>query len=1329
MKLQTWAKVIIALLYTSIYIPNVLGSTKIHTTNIGIYEGLAHGSVKGLSQDEDGLMWISTSGGINTYDGIDVCDVTVDNTIPIHSPLYGHINKDIYGNMWLQVSNDIVIYDIHKRQNTLLSEICPAIDFISPALTLTNNGKAIVFDLTELYILDWVDDHYELQKRMTSSSNITDVFYVTEDNILISTEAGTQLLTSNSISSISNISANFISMNGHTYAYSSEGVYLIDDKYNFVKLNSIPTEKIVLIQDTFWIATSSEVYSVDMVDGKMSDTKPKLHLRGVEINDILSDYDNQLWLATNNGIDIINPNRLFFNSFKFDSDLSNNDIRAVHEDDSENIWIGSWGENATLVFVPKGNFDKSIRVNIPLNKQSIHYIQSVGRDIYIASDKIIKVRWNGDYKSPKFSYTTILNNQTTSGYLAMVCRIDNKREKLWIGFFNGDIYRYSFADKKIEKLDISFTSHSSKPIGLRNIMFDINDNVWLATSNGLYIMDVQKSTEETPILRKYQYDSKIAGGLPYNYTLSILLDDTSVWIGTFGGGVFRSELDSSRLPTQFVEIQGLPNKIINSIEKDSKGDVWISTNKGICRYNTKSDNISVYNSQNSIWWLKFGELASATRRNGEMIFGYNGGVISFRDEAIIKDSISPKVYIKNFYLHNQIVEAGEEVNNRILLNKDINSCKKIELKYSENQFGLDFRAIHFINPTLTKCKYMLEGVDNDWILSDNENSSARYTSVPPGEYKFKVQGANSDNLWSNIHTIEIIVHKPFWRSNVALLCYLILMALTFYGFYKYATDRAKEKTILKFAETEKQRIENLAKMQNTFFTNISHEFRTPLSLILAPAKELKLDDSINAKSRSLIGRIDYNANILLRLINQLLDFSRFNDNKLKAEPTNENIVDFLQRALNQFADIATLQQVTLIFETSYKELRCNLDYNMLEQILYNLISNALKHTDEDGSIKLTLTKESADAIIMVSDTGSGIPQEIQASIFERFVTGNNGGTGIGLNFTKNLVEMNGGTISFETSTDGTTFTTKFSNAISEEAQYKPEESSTENISVARPAEKTSTDELTTLNSYLQENEEEEEEESKQTLLIVEDNASLREYLKNYFEKHYIVILAKNGAIGYNKAQEQIPDIIISDIMMPEMPGDKMCSLLKTDTKTSHIPIILLSALTSPSDNTQGYKMGADLYITKPFDIEVLSSALESLIENRRLIHNTFKRGVDIEISEVVANRSDEEIIKKAIDYIKENIQDDSLVIAKVAESVGLSYYLFNKKLQSILGLKGSALIRNIRLKYAAKMLLQSDKQVSEIVYLSGFSDIRHFRKLFFEMYNMTPSEYKRTGGE
>jgi signal transduction histidine kinase/DNA-binding response OmpR family regulator len=682
--------------------------------------------------------------------------------------------------------------------------------------------------------------------------------------------------------------------------------------------------------------------------------------------------------------------------------------------------------------------------------------------------------------------------------------------------------------------------------------------------------------------------------------------------------------------------------------------------------------------------------------------------------------------LTDFQVFDKSLEAGESINDKIILTKSIAETSNIVLNYTDNVFSIEFAALSFSNPEKNKYSYKLEGFNKEWLTSDGQQRKATYTNLDPGHYVFRVKASNDDGLWNEKGiALNIRILPPFWKTTPAFIIYaLILVAILFFA-RRLTIQRAHMRFRLAEQQKEASRLHELDMLKLKFFTNVSHEFRTPLSLIIAPIEKMMkgTDDDGQKKQFQLIHR---NAKRLLNLVNQLLDFRKLEMQELRLHPSKGDIVVFVKELVYSFTDLADKKNINYSFTTTVESLEVSFDPDKLERIMFNLLSNAFKFTQEQGNVSVTINqREEVDAAgipgqfveIKVKDTGIGIPHEDQDKIFERFfqhqVPGSviNQGSGIGLAITREFVRLHHGSISVESEPDkGTGFTLLLPlKAAEKEAVIIPAEETIINQATDEEMELV---EVSNKNSR-----------KRPAILIIDDNDDIRFYLKDNLRNNYQVIEAANGKEGWDKARQLQPDLVVSDVMMPEMDGMELCRRIKQEPLTSHIPVILLTARSAEEQKHEGYDTGANDYITKPFSFGILQSRIRNLLAQQEAMRKLFQKQLEVNPSEISITSVDEKFIREALQVVEQNISNTDFSVEVLSRAMHMSRVALYKKLLSLTGKPPLDFIRSIRLKRAAQLLEKSQLNVSEIAYEVGFNNPKYFARFFRKEFNMLPSEY------
>ncbi|MBE0571757.1 MAG: response regulator [Ignavibacteriaceae bacterium] len=1117
-----------------------------------------------------------------------------------------------------------------------------------------------------------------------------------------------------------------------------------------------------------------------------------LSISGNEIVQIYEDRDGEVWIGTWGGglnkliLGIDKNSLLSFKSYTHNasdpSSLSNNIVYTIYEDNSGLLWVGSWGAGFNKFNKKKKAF-KHYK-NIPNDPSSL----SVNGTYGIIEDRngyLWIGTWDGgldrlDRKTNKFKHyrhnpddpSSISDNEIYSVY-------EDKSGMLWIGTFNGGLnllnpetekfthYQHNPADptsissnfvnticedkdgriwlgtfgaglNRFDRKTGEFVHYRYSPDDINSLSGDNPEllyvdkfgELWVGTHSGL-----NKYNKENDNFIRYRYDLQNPASLSNDYVLCICEDKVGgFWIGTNGGGLNKYNRETGKFFSYRIS-DGLPNDVIYGILEDDHGNLWLSTNDGLCKFNPVLETFRNYDVSDGLQGKGFNAYSYCKSKTGEMIFGGPNGINIFHPESIKDNEHIPPIYVTNFLIYNKPVSTGfDSTLNRTILKKSIIEAEEIVLTHDDKVISVEFAALDFHVPEKNKYAYILEGFEKDWNYTDSDRRFATYTNLDPGEYIFRVKGSNNDGIWNEAGTsIKIIILPPWWSTTWAYVFYVLIIISIIYFTWKLQLRRIRIKHELEIEKFEAEKMHEVDEIKNRFFANISHEFRTPLTLIFGPAKDI-MDETKESKTKQRAGVIRRNADRLYGLVNQLLDISKLEAGKMKLETSEQNIIPLLKEQLLSFSSFAERKKITLQFISPMENLNVYVDKDKLEKIISNLLSNALKFTPDDGEVSVSVESSSFPPLlkgelkggfvrISVSDNGIGIPKERIDKIFDRFYqvdsshTRENEGAGIGLALTKELVELHKGKIEIESKEGkGTTFTLTLPLGkvhLRPEEICKPDKEEKAIFLgkevILEPESKKDADEIETFI-----------ETSKPSLLIVEDNSDVREYVIDHLEGEYRILEAVDGEEGLNEALTHIPDLIISDIMMPKMDGFEMCKRIKEDERTSHIPLIMLTAKATDKDKISGYKTGADDYIMKPFDTKVLQARIKNLIEIRRKLHDKFSADDFVIPNDL--NPVDKQFMKKVIIIINEHISEEEFSIEELSKEVAMSNRHLQRKLIALTGRAPKLFVRSIKLRRAKKLIKENKGTISEIAYDLGFRSPAYFSKCFKEEFGCSPSE-------
>lgn len=840
--------------------------------------------------------------------------------------------------------------------------------------------------------------------------------------------------------------------------------------------------------------------------------------------------------------------------------------------------------------------------------------------------------------------------------------------------------------------------------------------IWVAATQGLFVY--------SPASRRALFPKDLvkdeATQVKLNGPCKVLLIDHQgwVWVGTLNGlFVINPKDKSSRF---FGRAEGMPNEMINGLIEDRYGNVWVSTPSGLCRFLRLQDGemkLMVFDSQNKLGKSNFGCMTVGHLAGGNLFFGTQDGYYIVNPADVKEMKYTGHPIFTSLRVNNQELVPGKEVDGRTILTSALSATEKLVLKHHENFITILFSGLNFDMPSHTYYKYRLKGMSDRWIEMNPQDGVGRanFTDLAPGSYVLEVYSAGFDKVWSEQPaTLLIEVQPPLRATWWAKLIYLLFFIAILTWGYRWKMEQNRKRM-------EDEKYKELEEMKYRFFTNISHEFRTLLTLIITPIGSI-LKRTTDSETRHQLNDVSRNAGDLLQLVNQLLDFRKMEMNGERLNLQSGNLNEFIQYTTMKFMPLAEQKNIRLTFEDKTEGLFMYFDKDKVGKVLTNLLSNAFKFTKAGGKVNVCLEKCILDsrrcAHIVVEDTGCGIPKEEQGHVFERFYrteqdsSSQQIGSGIGLNMVYEYIQLHEGKVSLESEEGkGSRFIVDIPTDLKREVQ---QEASEENC-IASPVMDDVVDGAVGVQTS---------RKIEKTVLVVEDNEDFSHFLSQELGRIYNkVLMAKDGIEGAMKAEAENPDIIVSDVMMPRMNGTDMCRRIKENIETSHIPIILLTAWSTDEGRATGYKAGADAYIAKPFDMEVLLARISNLLEKQEKRQRDFSHSISLDPKTVTDSSPDEDFLKEVIACIEKNIDNSEYTIDSLSTDIVMSRMSLYRKMKSLTGQTPADFIRTVRLKTAAKLLKEEKCTVSEACYRTGFASPQNFSKHFKEMFGVLPSQY------
>ena len=1386
---------------TIIVFTSVLSPQTIFFNNLSVKDGLSNNKVISILQDKTGFLWFGTEDGLNRFDGYEfrVFRNNPADSNSISGNNIWSLFEDEEGNIWIGTkSGDLNCYDANKNifkhwkiesknyKENSINEIFMdkegiiwigtyqsglyRLNIKTNELTnwnykpgdpnsISNNFITSIIEDPDGYL--WISTYNGLNKFDPKSDDDSFLqFYSDSEN--------TNGLSNNLIWSIKKSKFDPYLM----WIGTANGLVSLDIKEHSFSRLPIITDNSLQFGNSFasvveeknnnvnvlWLGTYGGLVRHDMKNGEsqrfIKRENESTSIISNEINKVIEDRSGVIWIATENGISYISPKGMKFNSLFDDQnkskelkDLSRINLKAISQHPNGKLFFGT--SNGVYGYTNSVNqkIIQKYKITDGLNVWSM--ANASNDDLWIGTYgqglKQLNLK-NGNMKDWTIESPTF--KTSAFDYLKSLC-LDNNND-LWIGFWGGGLGRMN---TKNGKYDI-WIHNDDNPNSISHndvwaIHQDRNRRIWLGTNGGgLNLFDDKNEGEFHHFIDVQDQKKKLSGNSIYSICESTKgkysnnFEQTILWIGTSSGLnkiIVNNSSDILNIRSLDYEVviykteSGLADNSVKSILEDENGNLWLGTNSGISFFDIESGKFINYSTADGLIGNEFNSGSALSSEDGLMYFGSVEGLNLFNPNQIKQSTYAPPVVLTDFQIFNQPVK----VDNTSPLKDNINEAKAIILSHSQNVFSFQFSALDFNSPQSIQYAYIMDGFDADWIYSGNRRF-VTYTNLDPGSYTFKVKATNSDGVWNeDLKSILVIVNPPWWRTGWAYAVYILLIIVGIYSARKIERNRSRLRNELKMREFEANKQRELENMKARFFANLSHEFRTPLTLIRGPIEEL-INKKAGDQQEEYYQLIQRNSEKLQELIDQLLELTQLENASIPLIAKQENLVSLLRGLLFSFESLAKQKNIKLSFNSQNDKLICWVDRDKLEKIINNLLSNAFKFTPSNGVISINVNSKSDNdeefAEINISDTGIGIPEEKLERIFDRFYQvddssrKNYGGSGIGLALVKELVDLHKWEIDVVSELGkGTEFNLKIplwdsylndnekvSESITEkliDESYKQEKVSAKD---SDSFEKEIEQEIIEKNKLLGD---------KLSILIVEDSEDVRSYLNGLLKSDYRIYEAVNGEDGVKKTSELIPDLIISDVMMPSMDGMEFCRKVKTDWQTSHIPVILLTARAAPESKLEGLETGADDYLTKPFSFKELSVRIKNLLEQRKSLREKFSKEIKIEPSSIAVTSLDNEFLRKAFAVAEKNLSNTDFNSEVFAEEMFVSRSQLHRKLLAITSQAPGEFIRSFRLKKAATLILEKRLSITQIAFEVGFSSPSHFTKAFRQQFYCSPTEF------
>jgi signal transduction histidine kinase/ligand-binding sensor domain-containing protein/DNA-binding response OmpR family regulator len=1338
--------------------------------NLSTRDGLSSNDVRAVFEDSNGFMWFATSDGLNRWDGYKFVIFrnynNDENSLPNNFLLC--LAEDSSRNIWVGTNHGgLARYDTREEKFYRYTMVAGD-ETTVPGLVV----RCIYIDNSDNV---WIGTHSGMAKYIREKDSFRQYrFPLSDENALVDIRA---IFGSGPNELIIESDQGFFRFDLKTEVIQPADFYAPGlDKELFRQNNPVCFDS----KGFLWIGSRTGLFKLNLKTGEYKNYRPNTAgTRSINSNNysvIFEDSRKNIWVGTENrGVNLYNSETDEFTSFtagsRKSSSISNNIISNIYEDSVSNVWFSTLEGGVSYFSYNNNQFeyfvnDPSDPGSVSSNKTGAFFQDDKGT-IWIGAEdgglnKFIEHEGRFERYQLKTDYIapSILSiAQKDSDHLLL--------SGLRIGLYDFNTRTGQFSnlvDKSLlEKLQplshitdlgsdsngyIWIITHGKEGIIVYNpktgkffnsaepgpfkkelleipytvkMLEDSKNRIWIVSYLGLYMYD--KS------LHEFLSESRDEKSISSNYLYTIFEDSRKdIWIGSSKGLDRMTETDRGITFERYSEEYSLPENVKGILE-DAEGNLWLSSNRGITKFDPLTKKIRDFRINNELENQEIAERVCFKSSDGEMFFGGTNGFIKFIPESLNEMSLPANVHIVDFQIFNTSQKPGKNS----VLKQSIIYTRWIKLNYRQSVLSFEYAALDNRRHGTIEYAFKLDGFDDSWNFVGDKRF-ATYTSLSPGEYTFHVKTAVGNQLSSFPGaSVSVKVLPPVWRTDLAYIIYFILIVTVLYFFRRSIINRERLRSELQMEKNEINTIREANMMKLRFFTNISHEFRTPLTLIKAPIEKLlESNDQMKQEERLYIFKlIQNNTNKLLRMVNQLLDYRKLETGSLVLEPSEGDIVDFCRKVWSVFSIMAEQKKINYIFQTSVDSLIMSFDSDKTDKIITNLLSNAFKYTHEGGSIKLSVEKfsgtvnpeiDSSQYVrICVSDTGIGIPENETAKIFDRFYTVTRKGfekfegTGIGLTLARELTELHYGKISVKSKEhEGSEFEVLLPVIIAP-VIAKPDPEPERDKSVFSGEE---IDRIIDGKPFS-----DKKNGIKKRVLVVEDDKDLRIFIRNELSDAYEVVEASNGKEGLQMALMYNPDLVLSDIMMPLMDGVEFCKKLKSDERTSHLPVILLSALHSQEKQIEGLALGADDYIFKPFNVTILKSKITNILNARYELSRRFSSSTSLQYENEIANDSDRMLIQSIIDIVLENITNEKINAEFIAKKILISRSVIYIKVEALTGQSVNEFIRNIRLKKSTTLLTKKDFNITEVAYAVGFSSQSYFTRCFTKKFGKSPKEF------
>ena len=1298
---------------------------------LGVENGLSQITVSDICQDEKSRIWIATLDGLNCYDGN---HIKVFNHFHNDSISYGNLYvtqmiEDGQGSLFLLTSTGLFQFDLETEKYYLLPVSSPSIIAKGKSgVWIVEKGKLFLYDKVSHCLMQMYKDLELPDTGTTMVEGVEGTLWIAlKDGGIICVDIyGGASLHLPEIKVMKLIRGNdrniWVGSQEHgVFCFSPEGNmihrYEYDNKSIYKVRNDMARALCQDLEGNIWIGYRSGLSKIEVASGKIfhyqADPNRVGAMSNRSVTSLYTDKQGTVWVGTYwGGVNFFSPEYQHFTHFHAsDTGLSFPVVGAMAEDKAGNIWICTEGGGLNL-YQPEQEKFKHFNLRTGYHF-STDYLKDIVFDeanncLWIAADFTNKINCFhlDNYRNDIYNLGSSEEGKIGEALFALA---DTPR-RLYIGTTLAVVS----LDKQTLKSEILFHEKELFTHNYNTLLLDSKNRLWFASDEGCiaYILDEHRFETYKINLRKKVRSQK--------ELVNVIYEDKAgdIWVGTHGNGLFLLDKEDGLFHLHTPE-NVLSGENIRVLGETPSGNLLIGTGHGLSMLGKKDGKIINFNSNTGFPLTLVNRKSLHVSCNHNIYMGGTTGMIAIRESSL---HYPPKIYdleLAHLYVNNRQITTGDPTG---ILNKSFAYTDQINLNYSQNVFSIGFSTDNFLHTGGGEVEYRLIGYNDEWSENRSGNDIT-YTNISPDNYIFEIRLKNFPEV---IRSLRITITPPFYATWWAYTIYVcVIMAILFFVIREYRI-RLFLKTSLDFELREKQYIEEMNQSKLRFFTNISHEIRTPITLILGQVDLLLNSGRLSTYAYSKLLNIHKNAGNLKNLITELLDFRKQEQGLLKLKISQFDLYSLLKEHYLLFKELAANRNISFTLRADCEQCMIWGDRLQLQKVVNNLLSNAFKYTSDGGNITLELTEGTDECMFSVSDNGAGISEEDYVKIFERFYQveniGQYGGTGIGLALSQGIVKAHQGDITVESQLGkGSCFKvtlkkgdTHFDSSVIRIEQEQDKEYiyySEDKEALIKEVQSAKNENGTT--------------DCK--LLVIDDNEEIRNILVDIFSPLYTVETANDGEEGYEKVKEMQPDLVISDIMMPGMPGTELCAKIKNNIETCHIPVVLLTALSAPERELEGLRIGADIYVVKPFNMRRLVMQCNNLINTRRILQNKYARQLDVKAEKIATNELDQKFIEQATRVVEENMENPEFCVETFSREMGVGRTVLFQKIKGITGSTPNNFIMNLRLKKAAYFLLNApEMNISDIAYRLGFGNPQYFNKCFKELFSIAPTQYRKS---